>query len=71
MVENRVFKPAKEFAKKARISSLAQYRKMWEESVRKPERFFAREAAELFWRKKWSKVWEDVRYCSDACRRRR
>ncbi len=23
------------------------------------------------WRKKWSKVWEEVRYCSDACRRRR
>ena len=23
------------------------------------------------WRKKWSKVWEDVRYCSEACRRRR
>ncbi|MDE2319745.1 MAG: DUF2256 domain-containing protein [Rhodospirillales bacterium] len=22
------------------------------------------------WRKKWSKVWEEVRYCSDACRRR-
>ena len=20
------------------------------------------------WRKKWRKVWEDVRYCSDACR---
>ncbi|MFN6203641.1 MAG: DUF2256 domain-containing protein [Acidobacteriota bacterium] len=23
------------------------------------------------WRKKWRKVWEEVRYCSDACRRRR
>ncbi len=23
------------------------------------------------WRKKWSKVWEEVRYCSDACRRQR
>lgn len=23
------------------------------------------------WRKKWSKVWEEVRYCSEACRRRR
>lgn len=20
------------------------------------------------WRKKWEKVWEDVKYCSDACR---
>ncbi len=23
------------------------------------------------WRKKWAKVWEEVRYCSDACRSRR
>jgi hypothetical protein len=20
------------------------------------------------WRKKWEKVWDDVKYCSDACR---
>ncbi len=20
------------------------------------------------WRKKWEKVWEDVKYCSDKCR---
>jgi hypothetical protein len=23
------------------------------------------------WRKKWSKVWDEVVYCSDACRGRR
>ena len=23
------------------------------------------------WRKKWARVWDDVRYCSDACRRSR
>ncbi|NBX37151.1 MAG: DUF2256 domain-containing protein [Planctomycetes bacterium] len=22
------------------------------------------------WRKKWARDWENVRYCSDACRRR-
>jgi hypothetical protein len=22
------------------------------------------------WRKKWERDWENVRYCSDACRRR-
>ncbi|WP_145299506.1 DUF2256 domain-containing protein [Planctopirus ephydatiae] len=22
------------------------------------------------WRKKWAKVWEQVRYCSDGCRRK-
>ena len=28
LVENRVFKPSKEFSKKARIKSMAQYREM-------------------------------------------
>ncbi|EBA05932.1 DUF2256 domain-containing protein [Sagittula stellata] len=23
------------------------------------------------WRKKWAKVWDDVRYCSERCRRQR
>ena len=23
------------------------------------------------WRKKWAKVWEDVKYCSERCRRER
>ncbi|HEX9001359.1 MAG TPA: DUF2256 domain-containing protein [Blastocatellia bacterium] len=23
------------------------------------------------WRKKWEKFWEEVKYCSDACRRQR
>ncbi|MGV8831732.1 MAG: DUF2256 domain-containing protein [Devosia sp.] len=23
------------------------------------------------WRKKWAKVWDDVKYCSDACRAQR
>jgi hypothetical protein len=22
----------------------------------------------MVWRKKWEKVWEEVRYCSDRCR---
>jgi acetyl-CoA synthetase len=56
LVENRVFKPPKEFTKKARIQSMAQYRRMWEESVKKPEKFWAREASELVWQKKWGKV---------------
>lgn len=23
------------------------------------------------WRKRWAKVWDEVKYCSDACRSRR
>lgn len=26
---------------------------------------------EITWRKKWARDWDQVRYCSDACRRRR
>lgn len=25
----------------------------------------------MVWRKAWAKVWEEVRHCSDACRRRK
>lgn len=25
----------------------------------------------MSWRKAWARNWEQVRYCSDACRRRR
>ena len=56
LIENRVFKPSREFAKKARIQSMAQYRAMWEESIKKPDKFWAREASELHWNTKWTKV---------------
>ncbi|RXK55340.1 DUF2256 domain-containing protein [Oleiharenicola lentus] len=23
------------------------------------------------WRRKWAKVWDEVKYCSDACRQKR
>lgn len=23
------------------------------------------------WRKKWEKNWDDIKYCSDACRKRK
>lgn len=25
----------------------------------------------FMWRRKWARVWEDVKYCSEACRRKR
>src|ERR1051325_9818167 len=56
--ETRVFKLAPAFAKNARIGSLAQYRRMHRESIRQPEKFWAREARELTWQKPWRKVLE-------------
>ena len=49
LTEDRVFKPSKEFSKKARISSMAQYRRMYKESIERPSVFWAREARELHW----------------------
>ena len=54
--ENRIFKPSREFSKKARVSSMAQYRRMYKESIDKPAAFWAREARELHWQKRWKKV---------------
>jgi acetyl-CoA synthetase len=51
-----VFTPSKDFATKARVSSLKQYKALYKESVEKPSTFWAREAKELVWRKPWSKV---------------
>ena len=58
LVEKRVFKPAPGFSSKARIKSLAQYRRMYRESIRQPAKFWTREAKELVWRAPWKKVVE-------------
>jgi acetyl-CoA synthetase len=55
--ETRVFKPARPFAKAAHISSLAQYKKLYRESIQSPEKFWARQAkSELVWFRPWKKV---------------
>ncbi len=56
MHENRKFRPDPAFAKRAKISSLAEYKRLYEESIKRPDRFWAREASELFWQKKWTRV---------------
>lgn len=56
ITETRLFKPDPAFAKKARISSMAQYKKMYDESIKHPDKFFGREAKELLWQKPFTKV---------------
>src|ERR1700675_4889636 len=58
LVEKRVFKPPRDFSRKARIKSLGQYRRMYRESIAQPEKFWAREADQLVWQKRWKKVLE-------------
>jgi acetyl-CoA synthetase len=56
--EQRSFPPSAEFSQKAHIKSLAEYEKLYKESVEQPEKFWAGVADELHWFKKWDKVLE-------------
>jgi acetyl-CoA synthetase len=56
LVENRVFNPPKDFQRRARVKSLAQYAKMYRESIRRPKTFWTREAKELTWHTPWKRV---------------
>ncbi len=58
LVEHRRFPPSAAFSKQAHIKSMAQYKKMYAESIKKPEVFFGRVAKELHWFKPWKKVLE-------------
>ncbi len=55
--EKRVFPPPKEFSRGAHIRSLAQYRKLYHESIKSPEKFWGKQAKnELLWFKPWKRV---------------
>src|SRR4051812_10495420 len=56
LVERRKFSPKAAFSKTAHISSMSQYKKMFKESVQKPEVFWSKVAKELHWFKPWKKV---------------
>ncbi len=57
--ETRVFPPPAEFARRARIKSLAEYQALYEESVQSPEAFWAKQArAELVWSRPFDTVLE-------------
>ena len=57
---SRQFSPSAEFSAQARVSSMEQYREMYDESINSPDTFWAREAEELSWQKPWDQVltWE-------------
>ncbi len=58
MKEARLFPPPKEFAAKARIGSLEQYEKLWNEAADDLEGFWGKMANELHWFKPYTKVLE-------------
>ena len=55
--EDRQFPPLPEFEQKARISGLATYRKLYQQSIDDPETFWAEQArTQLQWMKPWDVV---------------
>jgi acetyl-CoA synthetase len=54
--ETRVFEPAKAFSKKAHIASMEEYERLYQDSIDRPEVFWARVASELSWMKHWESV---------------
>ncbi|OIR18881.1 acetyl-coenzyme A synthetase [mine drainage metagenome] len=55
--EDRVFRPHAEFSRKAHVKSLAEYKRLYRESVDEPEKFWGRHAkSELVWDRPFKKV---------------
>ncbi len=52
----KVFNPPKEFAAKAWIKSMDEYKKMYKRSIEDPDGFWAEMAENFYWHKKWTKV---------------
>ena len=50
------------------IKNLDDYHEAYKKSIEQPEKFWGEIAEHFTWRKKWEKVWDDVKYCSDKCR---
>ncbi|MFA5794209.1 MAG: acetate--CoA ligase [Candidatus Brocadiia bacterium] len=56
MDEKRKFEPPKSVSDKAFIKSMAEYQKMYKESIEDVDGFWSKQASELHWFKKWTKV---------------
>ncbi len=59
--EGRKFKPPAAFSRQAHVRSLAQYRKLYRESLDRPQKFWSRMSKELHWFKPWKKLlqWDE------------
>jgi len=54
--EDRVFPPPPEFSAQAHVKSLAEYERLYAQSIADPETFWANAARDLDWFSPWSKV---------------
>jgi len=55
MEENRVFAPPEEFSRNAAVKNMAEYKALYDESLKNPDKFWGRMAEQLEWYKKWDK----------------
>ena len=53
-----MFYPPKEFAQKANVKSFGEYEKLYADAAADPEAFWAEQAHDIHWFKKWDKVLE-------------
>ena len=61
MSNDKTFSPSAAWTKESHINSLDQYKKVYKESILKPDEFWASIAERVHWYKKWKKV-SDVDY---------
>jgi len=54
----QTFAPSKDFAARAHIQSLEQYKEMYKRSIKDPDGFWSEIAGDFFWQQKWTKVRE-------------
>jgi acetyl-CoA synthetase len=59
MAETRVFQPPESVSKQAYISSLDEYKEIYQKSIDDPEGFWGKLAEQLHWYKKWDSVLEE------------
>ena len=56
MSSNQKFYPSNEFSENAHFSSMEQYEKLYQESIKDPSGFWTKQAERLHWYKKWDDV---------------
>ena len=61
MSNDKIFLPSAKWTKESHINSLDHYKKVYKESILKPDEFWASIAERVHWYKKWQKV-SDVDY---------
>ncbi|MGP0564908.1 MULTISPECIES: acetate--CoA ligase [unclassified Nitrospina] len=52
------YTPPESLSKQAWVQSMEQYKEMYDRSINDPEGFWAEQAEEFVWYKKWDKVWD-------------